>query len=512
MLGKFKRHADDPDKYALYVAHRMKPGDNNNLLCIGAPGSGKSRGFIIPFLLGVAARKESVFISDPKGELFEKLSPYFAEQGYYVKAVNFLDMEHSDGWNCLYNLENERQLVQTVANTIILNTSGPREANDFWSRAELNLLMAMLHYVCNLKDENGRLLPIEERGLGTIYNILATETVAQINARFEELAPNHPAKGPHGLFVKTKDNLWGSIITGLGNRLAVFQNQLVDKVTRNHDVDLLLPGQKPCAYFVIISAQDSAYRFLSSLFFSLAIPMLSDYARLQCPGGRLPVLVNFCLDEYLNIGHMEISDALNSIRGFNMACQVVVQSLSQWQEKYPGKEWENQLATFNQTLYMGCNDLTSAKYISEKCGKVTISVTNNQMPLMPLFSPVYTSTRPYSQTRSNTQRDLMQPDEILRLEYDKCIALFQGHKPALLYKLTPEEIPGYGDLRSCRVIDYTPEWKRKEAETPACTETTPEKDKSEAEAKSEQSEELGMCEYTANQVVNGDDDLLPPRL
>ncbi len=512
MLGKFKRHADDPDKYALYVAHRMKPGDNNNLLCIGAPGSGKSRGFIIPFLLGVAARKESVFISDPKGELFEKLSPHFAEQGYYVKAVNFLDMEHSDGWNCLYNLENERQLVQTVANTIILNTSGPREANDFWSRAELNLLMAMLHYVCNLTDENQKLLPIEERGLGTIYKILATETVAQINARFEELAPNHPAKGPHGLFVKAKDNLWGSIITGLGNRLAVFQNQLVDKVTRNHDVDLLLPGQKPCAYFVIISAQDSAYRFLSSLFFSLAIPMLSDYARLQCPGGRLPVLVNFCLDEYLNIGHMEISDALNSIRGFNMACQVVVQSLSQWQEKYPGKEWENQLATFNQTLYMGCNDLTSAKYISEKCGKVTISVTNNQMPLMPLFSPVYTSTRPYSQTRSNTQRDLMQPDEILRLEYDKCIALFQGHKPALLYKLAPEEIPGYGELHSCRVIDYTPEWKRKEAETPACTETTPKKDESEAEAKSEQSEELGMCEYTANQVVNGDDDLLPPRL
>lgn len=506
MLGKFKRHPDDPDRYALYVAHRMKAGDNNNLLCIGAPGSGKSRGFIIPFLLGVAARKESVFISDPKGELFEKLSPHFAENGYYVKAVNFLDMEHSDGWNCLYNLENETQLVQTVANTIILNTSGPREANDFWSRAELNLLMAMLHYVCNLRDKNDRLLPIEERSLGAIYKILATETVEQINARFAKLPPDHPAKGPHGLFLKAKDNLWGSIITGLGNRLAVFQNQLVNKVTRNHDVDLLLPGQKPCAYFIIISAQDSAYRFLSSLFFSLAIPMLSDYARLQCPGGRLPVLVNFCLDEYLNIGHMEISDALNSIRGFNMACQIVVQSLSQWQEKYPGKEWENQLATFNQTLYLGCNDLTSAKYISEKCGKVTISVTNNQMPLMPLFSPVYTSTRPYSQTRSNTQRDLMLPDEVLRLEYGKCIALFQGHKPALLYKLTPEELPGYSELRSCRVIDYIPEWKRRdmEKEKPeAAKESTESKQEETAAAEEEKAkdETPGMYMYTPKEII-----------
>ncbi len=106
--------------------------------------------------------------------------------------------------------------------------------------------------------------------------------------------------------------------------------------------------------------------------------------------------------------------------------------------------------------------MTSAKYISEKCGNVTISVTNNQMPLMPLFSPIYTSTRPYSQTRSNTQRALMQPDEVLRLDYRKCIALFQGHKPALLYKLTPEEFPACAGLVPCRVADYLPAWKQKE--------------------------------------------------
>ena len=467
MLGKHKAHENDLDKFAIYAAHRMIPGDNNNLLCIGAPGSGKSRGFIIPFLMGCAQRGESVFVTDPKGELFEKLSPYFREKGHYVKAVNFLDMAHSDGWNCLYSLEKETHLVQTVANTIIKNTSGPKEADDFWSRAELNLLMALIHYVCNLKDANGSLLPIEQRGLGDVYQIMANKSIQEINRTLAELPPEHPAKGHHGLFLKARENLWGNIAIGLGNRLAIFQNKLVDAITRNHDVDLLMPGQKPCAYFVIISAQDSAYRFLSSLFFSLALPRLSDYARLHGRNGRLPVLVNFCLDEYCNIGYMDgIADALNSIREFNMSCQIVVQSLSQWQEKYPGKEWENQLATFDQTLYMGCNDLTSAKYISEKCGKVTISVTNNQMPLMPLFSPVYTSTRPYSQTRSNTQRDLMQPDEVLRLDRRKCIALFQGHKPALLYKLAPEEFPDYGKLNSCRVIDYIPAWRQQEEPMP----------------------------------------------
>ena len=474
MLGKWKKHPNDTDKYAAYVAHRMVAGDNNNLLCIGAPGSGKSRGFIIPFMLGCARRGESIFITDPKAELWEKMSLYFKEHGYCVRAVNFLDMAHSDGWNCLYSLDQETQLVQTVANTIIQNTSGPREADDFWSRAELNLLMALIHYVCNLKDANGKLLPIEQRGLGDVYQLLAHKSIQEINRTLAELPKDHPAKGHHGLFLKAKENLWGSIAIGLGNRLAIFQNKLVDAITRNHDVDLLLPGKQPCAYFVIISAQDSAYRFLSSLFFSLALPRLSDYARLEGKGGRLPVLVNFCLDEYCNIGYMDgIADALNSIRGFNMSCQIVVQSLSQWQEKYPGKEWENQLATFDQTIYMGCNDMTSAEYISKKCGKVTISVTNNQMPLMPLFSPVYTSTRPYSQTRSNTQRDLMLPDEILRLDRRQCIALFQGHKPALLYKLAPEELPGYNSLKPCRVVEYVPEWKRREDEKKTSADKTP---------------------------------------
>lgn len=160
-----------------------------------------------------------------------------------------------------------------------------------------------------------------------------------------------------------------------------------------------------------------------------------------------------------------LEEARNSdIRGFNMSVQVAVQSLSQWKEKYPGTEWENQLGSFDMTLYMGCNDMTSAEYFAKKCGKVTISVTNNQFPLAPLFSPVYSTTRPYSQTRSNTQRDLLQPDEFLRLDKFKCIVMFNHYKPAELYKIMLEELPAYKELVKCSVFDYVPEWKRREDE------------------------------------------------
>ena len=101
---------------------------------------------------------------------------------------------------------------------------------------------------------------------------------------------------------------------------------------------------------------------------------------------------------------------------------------------------------------------------------VTIKVENNQMPLMPLFSPVYTSTRPYSQTKSNTQRPLqtksntqrplMFPDEGLRMDNKECLVLLRGEKPLHLYKIIPDEHPSFQRLRDVRVADHVPLWRQ----------------------------------------------------
>ena len=98
----------------------------------------------------------------------------------------------------------------------------------------------------------------------------------------------------------------------------------------------------------------------------------------------------------------------------------------------------------------------------KKCGMVTIKVENNQMPLLPLFSPVYSSTRPYSQTKSNTQRALMLPDEIMRMDNQESLVLLRGQKPLKLYKITPDEHPSFQRLHDVKVSDYTPEWRRQE--------------------------------------------------
>lgn len=288
ILGKLIEDAEDDDRYAEYAAARSDTGLNGYIILYGAGGSGKSRRFV-----------------DPKGELFESTSEHAREQGMVVKAFNLLDKEHSNGFNCLADIRQDNTLVQTIAETIIKNTSNASERQDFWEKAELNLLMALLLYIQDKRDSRtGQLLPIEERSLGAIYRMLSSSSFNQLEDTFRYLPPDHPAQAPYGIFKLANRQIWGNIAIGLGNRLSVFQDDLVDKITCHNDIDLLLPGQQPCIYYCIISAQDSSLEFLSSLFFSLLFTRLPNYARKFGESGRKKVPVNVMLEEFCNVGYL----------------------------------------------------------------------------------------------------------------------------------------------------------------------------------------------------------------
>ena len=469
LLGKRKDRPEDDDKYAEYITLKPGSGLTEHTMIYGATGSGKTRGFVKPFILQTARRKESMVLVDPKGEIYESMSAFLKEQGYEVRMFNLLDMANSDAWNCLSEIEKDKDLVQSIAEVVIKNTSNANERQDFWEKAELNLLMALMHYVASQTIPGTKdLLPIQQRSLGAIYRMLSNESFADLEKRFQELPKDHPALPPYGIFKLANRQIWGNIAIGLGNRLSVFQNPLVDKITSYNEIDLTLPGKKPCAYFCCISAQDSSLEFLSSLFFSQLFTRLMDYGRRHGDHGRLPVTVNVCLEEFCNIGKlMDFKRVLNVCRGSAIFCQIIVQSIPQLQDRYPKTEWEELIGCTDIQICLGCNDVDTATYISKKCGMVTIKVENNQMPLMPLFSPVYTSTRPYSQTKSSTQRPLMYPDEIMRMDNQECLVLLRGQKPLRLYKIIPDEHPSFGRLRDVRVSDYIPHWRQEEGKPKA---------------------------------------------
>lgn len=454
----YGKHRDDPlddNRFSLYIASSSKSGLAGNMLVIGAPGTGKSWGFVRPMIFQCVKRRESMILTDPKAELYESTAGYLADMGYEVRVFNLLEMEHSDRWNCIGEADYDERLIPIIAATIINNTSSEKEAGDFWAKAELNLLTALLYYVQNDKDVSGNVLPLSQRRLGRILSLLTENGLEKIDREIKLLPAGHPAKGPYGLFLQAKENIRGNIVIGLGNRLNVFQDKLVDALTADSTIDLTLPGHKPCAYFCILSAQDHTYAFLSSLFFTMIFSWLEQYARRETEDGKLPVPVNFVLDEFPSIGKLgDFKRSIAFTRGFRMNCIVIVQSIAQLADIYPRREWEEITACCDATICLGVNDTTSAQFVSEKCGVTTIRVTNNQQPQTPLFSPVANLSRPYSQTRSNTQRALMQPDEVLRLDNAKSIVMLRGQLPMLLYKVMPPEFADFKKLRTLSIAKY----------------------------------------------------------
>ncbi|MFR3923688.1 MAG: TraM recognition domain-containing protein, partial [Dysosmobacter welbionis] len=123
---------------------------------------------------------------------------------------------------------------------------------------------------------------------------------------------------------------------GLGSRLQVFQSELIKKITTRDEIDLELPGQERCAYFLVTSDQDSTFDFLASLFLSFCFIKLVRYADKNCEGGKLPVPVHVLGEELTACGTIpDLSRRLSVIRSRNISMSCVFQNLAGLQNRYP---------------------------------------------------------------------------------------------------------------------------------------------------------------------------------
>ena len=235
---------------------------NGNLAVYGASGSKKTRAFCVNMILQAASRtpKTSLIISDPKSELYEKTSEYLRSKGYVVRKFDLVTPSSSDSWNCLSEINGQELMAQLFCDVIIKNT-GSERGDHFWDNAEMNLLKALVLYV-----EQG--YPKDKRNIGEVYKLLTMSSEKELNAIFDVLPMEHPAKAPYSIFKQSSENVRGGVIIGLGSRLQVFQNKDIQQITSHDEIDLELPGKQPCAYFCITSDQDSTFDFLSSLFLS----------------------------------------------------------------------------------------------------------------------------------------------------------------------------------------------------------------------------------------------------
>lgn len=424
---------------------------NKHIAVFGASGTMKSRAFVRNMIFQIVLRGESIILTDPKSELFEDMSVYLEENGYMVKVFNLVNPQNSDAWNCLGEIGQDEIMAQICADVIIKNTSNGK-SDHFWDMSELNLLKALILYV---NTEKPKVL----RNIENVYKMIAELTEKELDDRFNVLPKGHPAKSPYNIFKQAGEKVRGGVIIGLGVRLQVFQSKRICEMTSCNDIDLTLPGRKKCAYFCISSDQDSTFDFLASLFFSFLFIRLVRCADGKYENGRLPIEVNFVLDEAPNIGEIpDFNKKISTVRGRNINVAIIFQNLAQLKNRYPNDVWQEIIGNCDTQISLGCTDEMTAKYLSDRAGEVTVAINSRSKQLNTWRISDYTPE--YKETSSVGRRKLFTQDEILRMPLDEALIILRGQNVFKVKKFDYTLHPESKKLKKRKVFDYEPEWRK----------------------------------------------------
>lgn len=427
---------------------------NRHCAIFGASGTMKSRAVIRNALFSAIRRGESVLISDPKSEMYNDTAELFRRNGYEVKVLNLVDPAHGDSWNCMSDLNGDTMLAQVLTNVIIGNTSSGK-GDHFWDNGESNLLKALVLYT-----DFDKSLPPERKNLAYVYQLLTRNSEKTLSAMFERLPMDHPARAPFNLFAQSSDTVKSGIILGLGTRLQVLQNEAVKQLVSYSDIDLTAPGSRKCAYYIILSDQETSMAFLSSLFFSFLFIKLTRFADLS-PEGRCPVPVNLVLDEFNNIGRIggapdgsDFCRSLSVIRSRDIRVMIAVQSLGQLQNRYPNNLWAEIIGNCDIQLMLGCTDDVTADYISDRSGDMSILV-DSTMTVKKTVTVAQVIPQ-YRETQGQGKRKLLTPDEVLRLPHEEMLAIIRGQNILKLNKFDYTRHPMSKEMVRTSIMDYCP--------------------------------------------------------
>jgi len=432
---------------------------NKHMFVCGATGSMKSRAVVRNLLFQAIKRGESVCLTDSKAELYDDTAELFRQNGYTVKIFNLINPEHGDSWNCMTNLAGDTLTTQILTDGIISNTSKGK-IDHFWDNGEGNLLKSLILFID--QDPNR---PPEAKHLPAVYQFLTQTSERQLSSLFDRLPITHPAKAPYNLFAQASDTVRAGIVLGLGTRLQILQNEAICDVTSGNDIDLTLPGKTKCAYFVILSDQESSTEFLSSLFFSFLFIRLTRYAD-ATREKRCKIPVNIIFEEFNNVGRLDSYPRRLSVarsRALNI-CHII-QSMAQFQNRYPDNEWAEIVGSCDTHLMLGVTEQEGAEFFSLRSGDSTVKV-NSTMAVKRTIA-IAQMIPQYRETDGLGRRRLLTPDEILRFPNDELLIVLRGENVLRAKKFDYIKHPYARKITRACIYDYYPRAPQTEIDKPA---------------------------------------------
>ena len=345
-------------------------------LVIGATGSGKTQTIIFPTVEILAKKRESMIITDPKGEIYEATSNMLRDKGYDVQVLNFRDPQEGNCWNPMtlpykmYKEGNQDKAIELLddlaANILYEEKSG--NADPFWEKTSADYFSGLtLALFDDAKEEEVNLNSIslmttvgEDKFGGSTYmkdyfNMKDPSSAAYTNASGTIMAPN-----------ETK----GSIISVFKQKIKLFATRdNLSEMLSHSDVNLDTIGEKPTALFIVIQDEKKTYHSLVTILLKQCYETL--IATAQKHGGKLPVRTNFLLDEFANMPPMkDITTMITAARSRLIRFTMIIQNFAQLDQVYGKENAETIRGNCGNLIYLITTELKALEEISKMCGEV----------------------------------------------------------------------------------------------------------------------------------------------
>ena len=404
-------------------------------IVIGGSGAGKTRFFVKPNLMEANC---SFLVTDPKGETLRAVAPLLLQKGYVIKVFDLIDPSHSDSFNAFAYIKDDKDVMKLV-NNFIKNTSpkGAQQNDPFWERSEIALDTALILYLIHEappEEQNFEMLiyMIENGGAKEDDDDYQSPLDLLFEA-LEEESPNHIAVREYKIYKQAAGKTAKSILISAAVRLSAFILPEIQNITAKDDMELEKMGERKQAVFAIIPDNDGTFNYIVGMLYTCAFQSLY-YQADKVHQGALPVPVRMMMDEFCNVSLPDDFGKLQAtMRSRNIMSTIVLQNISALKALFKD-DWEGLIGNADTLLYLGGNEVSTFKYISEILGKETLD----------------TRTRSVSKGRSGsssvnyqqTGRELMTPDEVRALDNDHCILFIRGELPVMDRKYNILKHPG----------------------------------------------------------------------
>lgn len=394
-------------------------------IIVGGSGSGKTRFLAKPNLMLANA---SFIVTDPKGEMLRAVGNLFLEEGYVLRVFDLIDPSKSDCYNPFCYIRKDADVFKLIDNFIKNTTPKGAKANDpFWEKSETALDAALMLYLLHEA-------PVEDQNMETILYMIENggakeeddDYQSPLDLLFEALEeeqPDHIAVRQYHIFKQAAGKTAKSILVSAAVRLASFTLPEIQRITASDDMELGKLGEQKQAIFCIIpDSNDASLNFLVGMLYTQAFQELY-YQADKVHQGALPVPVRLMFDEFANVALPDGYARLQAtMRSRNIMSTIILQNISQLKALFKD-DWEGIIGNADSFVYLGGNEQSTHKYISELLGKETIDTRTS--------SQSKGRNGSFSQNFQQTGRELMTPDEVRRLDNKNAIVLIRGEKPVI---------------------------------------------------------------------------------